>query len=77
TSLEALHQSWRDFHTHKHVFVELEIREHFNFPKGHSTEHYEPSIRALGTADGYNTEHPERLHIDFAKLAYGASNKQS
>ncbi|KAI0643893.1 hypothetical protein C8Q79DRAFT_914885 [Trametes meyenii] len=76
-SLNALHQSWLDYHRYKAVFVELGIRSHFNFPKGHSTEHYEPSIRSVGTADGYNTEHPERLHIDYAKLAYGASNKQS
>ncbi|KAI8989225.1 hypothetical protein BD414DRAFT_415618 [Trametes punicea] len=76
-SLKSLHETWRDFHTYKTVFVDLEIREHFNFPKGHSMEHYELSIRSLGTADGYSTEHPERLHIDFAKLAYGASNKQS
>ncbi|CDO72633.1 hypothetical protein BN946_scf184985.g52 [Trametes cinnabarina] len=76
-SLNALHHAWTDYHRFKHVFVELEIREHFNFPKGHSMEHYEPSIRALGAADGYSTEHPERLHIDFAKLAYGASNKQA
>ncbi|KAL1945879.1 hypothetical protein VTO73DRAFT_1881 [Trametes versicolor] len=77
SSLEALHQSWLDYHKYKVVFVELDIREHFNFPKGHSMEHYEPSIRSVGTADGYSTEHPERLHIDFAKLAYGASNKQA
>ncbi|KAH9853324.1 hypothetical protein C2E23DRAFT_868160 [Lenzites betulinus] len=76
-TLEALHQAWRDFHTYKHVFIELEIREHFNFPKGHSMEHYEPSIRSVGTANGYNTEHPKRLHIDIAKLAYGVSNKQA
>ncbi len=76
-SLDALHAAWKDYHKYKTVFIELEIRQHFNFPKGHSTEHYEPSIRSLGTADGYSTEHPERLHIDFAKLAYGASNKQS
>ncbi|KAH9852900.1 hypothetical protein C2E23DRAFT_729774 [Lenzites betulinus] len=76
-SLDALHAAWKDYHKYKTVFVELEIRQHFNFPKGHSTEHYEPSIRSLGTADGYSTEHPERLHIDFAKLAYGASNKKS
>ncbi|OJT07287.1 hypothetical protein TRAPUB_1855, partial [Trametes pubescens] len=77
SSLEALHQSWLDYHKYKAVFVKLEIREHFNFPKGHSMEHYEPSIRSVGTADGYSTEHPECLHIDFAKLAYGASNKQA
>ncbi|KAI0640990.1 hypothetical protein C8Q79DRAFT_1099175 [Trametes meyenii] len=75
-TLNGLHQSWLAYHKYKSVFVELKIREHFNFPKGHSTEHYEPSIRGVGTADGYSTEHPERLHIDFAKLAYGASNKQ-
>ncbi|CDO76939.1 hypothetical protein BN946_scf185006.g21 [Trametes cinnabarina] len=76
-SLDALNQAWRDFHEYKVVFIELGIREHFNFPKGHSMEHYEVSIRSLGTADGYSTEYPECLHIDFAKLAYGASNKQS
>jgi hypothetical protein len=31
---------------------------------------------ALGSADGYNTEFPERLHINFAKEAYKASNKR-
>ncbi|TBU36434.1 hypothetical protein BD309DRAFT_848016, partial [Dichomitus squalens] len=76
-SLDALHQSWTDFHKHKIVFVERGIRKDFNFPKAHSTEHYERAIRELGTADGYSTEHPERLHIDYAKVAYGASNKQS
>ncbi|KAI0675158.1 hypothetical protein C8Q78DRAFT_965124 [Trametes maxima] len=72
----GLHRSWSNYHKCKAIFIELEIRRHFNFPKGHSTEHYELSIRSVGTADGYSTEHPERLHIDFAKLAYGASNKQ-
>lgn len=76
-SLDSLHSTWLDFHHHKNVFVDLGIRQHFNFPKGHSTEHYELSIHALGSADGYSTEHPERLHIDFAKMAYSASNKQA
>ena len=30
----------------------------------------------MGSADGYNSESPERLHIDFAKEAYCASNKR-
>ncbi|KAG6898683.1 hypothetical protein C0993_005159, partial [Termitomyces sp. T159_Od127] len=34
------------------------------------------AIRALGSADGYNTESPERLHIDLAKEVYRASNKR-
>lgn len=33
-------------------------------------------IYSFGSADGYNTELPERLHIDFAKSAYLASNKR-
>ena len=37
--------------------------------------HYVACIHALGSADGYNTESPEHLHIDFAKEAYCASNK--
>lgn len=74
-SLDNLQSAWADFHQYKHVFVEAGIREDFNFPKAHSTEHYRLSIEMLGTADGYSTEGPERLHIDFAKVAYGASNK--
>ncbi|KAJ7906533.1 hypothetical protein B0H13DRAFT_1880510 [Mycena leptocephala] len=50
---------------------ELVQAEHFNIPKIHSLEHYEPSIRLFGSADGFNTESPERLHIDYAKNAYG------
>ncbi|KAG1884906.1 hypothetical protein F4604DRAFT_1676341 [Suillus subluteus] len=34
------------------------------------------SIKLFGAADGFNTELPERLHIDFAKEAYRASNKR-
>ncbi|KAJ7801016.1 hypothetical protein B0H14DRAFT_3092502 [Mycena olivaceomarginata] len=33
-------------------------------------------IRLFGSADGFNTESPERLHIDYAKNAYRASNRK-
>jgi hypothetical protein len=62
------------FHLHKDVFIELRPGEGFNIPKFHSMLHYIESIRSLGSADGYNTESPERLHIDYAKKAYRASN---
>ncbi|KLO11904.1 hypothetical protein SCHPADRAFT_830275, partial [Schizopora paradoxa] len=75
-SLDAMQSALDDFHARKDVFVRLEIREHFNIPKVHSMQHYIDSIRLLGTADGYNTELPERLHIDYAKNAYRASNKR-
>jgi hypothetical protein len=38
--------------------------------------HYVRTIRQLGSADGYNTEGSERLHIDYAKEAYRASNRR-
>ncbi|KAI0342945.1 hypothetical protein BDW22DRAFT_1439756 [Trametopsis cervina] len=76
-SLVQLKTAWLNFHTHKQVFVRLGIRQNFNgIPKLHSMSHYIDSIRCLGAADGYSTEGPERLHIDFAKLAYRASNRK-
>ena len=38
--------------------------------------HYVEAIRSRGTADGYNTEVSERLHIDYARDGYRASNKK-
>jgi hypothetical protein len=38
--------------------------------------HYFASIKLRGSADGYNTEWSERLHIDFAKEGYRASNRR-
>ncbi|KAJ7225087.1 Zn-finger domain-containing protein [Mycena rebaudengoi] len=73
-TLDALENSLKTFHAHKQVFIDLGIREHFNIPKFHAIQHYVDAIRALGSADGYNTESPERLHIDFAKKAYQATN---
>ncbi|KAJ7445474.1 hypothetical protein FB451DRAFT_1343619 [Mycena latifolia] len=58
------------------VLIRLGIHEHFNIPKLHSLQHYVDAIRSLGSADRYNTEAPERLHIDFAKKAYRSSNKR-
>ena len=74
--LDALEQCLKTFHENKEVIVDLKIQEHFNIPKLHAIMHYMTFIRALGSADGYNTESPERLHIDFAKEAYHATNKR-
>ena len=38
--------------------------------------HYIEAISSRGSADGYNTEASERLHIDYAKEGYRASNKK-
>ncbi|KAJ7266482.1 hypothetical protein B0H12DRAFT_1010761, partial [Mycena haematopus] len=75
-TLATLQASLDAFHSHKDVFIELGIREHFNIPKLHALQHYVDGIVYLGSADGYNTEAPERLHIDMAKKAYQASNRR-
>ncbi|KAG6824370.1 hypothetical protein H0H92_007076, partial [Tricholoma furcatifolium] len=75
-SLAHLDGAWRVFHENKHVFVDLEIRQHFNISKLHNIKHYLDSIRELGSASGFNTEATERLHIDLAKVGYRASNKK-
>lgn len=75
-SLSCLESAWVTFHANKHVFKNINIREHFNIPKLHSAEHYALSIHKLGTADGFNTEATERLHIDYTKRGYAASNKK-
>ncbi|KIM38488.1 hypothetical protein M413DRAFT_30038 [Hebeloma cylindrosporum] len=75
-TLAKLEECLKIFHENKNIFIELGIREHFNIPKLHFILHYLECIRSLGSADGYNSESPERLHIDFAKAAYRASNKR-
>ncbi|KAG1884751.1 hypothetical protein F4604DRAFT_1878691 [Suillus subluteus] len=66
------------FHANKDVFINLSARnsEDFNFAKLHLLEHYTDSICCFGTTDNYNTEATERLHIDYAKDVYRATNKK-
>ena len=73
-TLQGLDNTLALFHQNKSVFVDLDVRQHFNIPKLHSLIHYRSSISRFGTTDNYNTEQSERLHIDFAKNAYRATN---
>ena len=73
-TLDQLHDALSVFHDNRAIFLDLGVRVHFNFPKMHSLTHYVPSIRLFGTTDNYNTEQTERLHIDFTKDAYCATN---
>lgn len=75
-SLDKLDKAWSAIHENKSIFVELGIRTHFNMPKFHSLIHYVSSVHTHGTLDGYNTESPERLHIDYAKTPFRASNRR-
>ncbi|KAJ3807099.1 hypothetical protein F5876DRAFT_90747 [Lentinula aff. lateritia] len=74
SSLIALDESLADFHAKKDIFITLNVRKHFNFPKLHFLSHYSRAIKYFGTTDNYNTKTTERLHIDFTKDAYQASN---
>jgi hypothetical protein len=75
-TLDLLQKAIDQFHDNKHVFVQLGIRTNFNLPKLHFAAHYIQKIKFFGTTDNFNTEYTERLHIDFAKDAYRATNKK-
>ncbi|KAH7872867.1 uncharacterized protein C8R40DRAFT_1150820 [Lentinula edodes] len=75
-SLTSVDAALALFHENKDIFIELGAREHFNIPKIHFLCHYVRAFKLFGTSDNYNTEATERLHIDFAKDAYRASNRK-
>ncbi|KAH9983002.1 hypothetical protein BJV77DRAFT_954754 [Russula vinacea] len=74
-SLERMDRAWSAIHENKKIFLELHICKNFNIPKFHSLIHYVSAVCSYGTLDGYNTESPECLHIDFAKVPFRAGNK--
>lgn len=75
--LTVLESDLREFHDYKDIFTSTKVlatkQEFHGIPKIHMLRHYAESIRQLGTTDGYNTELPERLHIDYVKVSYRAS----
>jgi len=73
-TLQLLEDALERFHENKSIFVDLGVRENFNLPKLHFANHYVEMIKRYGTTDNVNTEYTERLHIDFAKDAYDATN---
>ena len=75
-TISCLRQSLVVFHENKDIFIDLGMRDHFNVPKIHSLIHYCSSILLFGATDNYNTEQTERLHIDFMKDAYRATNNK-
>ncbi|KZP10902.1 hypothetical protein FIBSPDRAFT_757434 [Athelia psychrophila] len=74
-TLAKLQDALERFHSNKDVFIDAGIRNDFNIPKLHSILHYIQAIRQLGSADGFNTEAPERLHIEYTKKAYAGSSR--
>lgn len=76
TTLRQLDDALSEFHAKKGIFCELGIREHLNFPKLHSLQHYVTGIKLFGTADGTNTAQSEHLHITLAKEPWRRSNRK-
>ncbi|KAF8808413.1 Zn-finger domain-containing protein [Phlegmacium glaucopus] len=62
-TLLALKTALKMFHKNKDVFIQEGIREHFNIPKIHQMLHWRRYALV-------------RLHIDYAKEGYRASNKK-
>ncbi|KAJ3722652.1 hypothetical protein C8R42DRAFT_696108 [Lentinula raphanica] len=75
-TLQYMQNELDTWHKYRDYFIDKGAREHFNIPKFHSLLHYIDSIRWIGTTDNSNTEGFERLHIDFAKEGWRASNKR-
>jgi hypothetical protein len=80
TELNEMEEALKTFHRLKKVVVRLEMLESESkfdwIPKLHMIGHYALSVREFGTPDGYNSETPERLHIEFAKKGWLASNRR-
>ncbi|KAG1873270.1 hypothetical protein C8R48DRAFT_669873 [Suillus tomentosus] len=74
SSIDALEMALDEFHANKGIFEDLGVHNNFNIPKLHFLQHYAELIKLFGTTDNFNTEATERLHIDFAKDAYAATN---
>ncbi|KZV66206.1 hypothetical protein PENSPDRAFT_689159 [Peniophora sp. CONT] len=75
-TLTQLAAALKRFHKYKDVFETMGARTHFNLPKLHSLAHYVDSIKLFGTADNFNTSYSERLHIDYTKSAWRATNRK-
>jgi len=76
TTFGYLRDALQRFRQHRQYFLDCKIRKHFSIPKFHSLLHYIESIELFGTTDNYNTEMFERLHIDFAKHGWRATNQR-
>lgn len=75
-TLKYMEDALMTWEENRSFFLETSIRNDFNIPKFHSLLHYVDSIRLFGATDNYNTEMFERLHIDFAKHGWRASNRR-
>jgi len=72
--LAQMNDALHEFHLNCDILVALGVCNDFNIPKLHNSSHYFELIQLYGTADNFNTEFTEWLHIDLAKDAYALTN---
>ena len=72
--LAQMNNALHAFHLNHNILVSLGIHNDFNIPKLHNSGHYFELIQLYGTANNFNTEFTERLHIDLTKDAYALTN---
>ena len=75
-TLDAMERALQLYHDNRQVFIDLGIRNDFNFPKDHFLNHYRELIEFFGTTDNFNTEYTECLHIDLVKEAFRSTNSK-
>jgi hypothetical protein len=79
TDLAHLEYELDTFHKSKDVLIArgyYQSSARFDrIAKLHALSHYVDAVREFGTPDGYSTEVPEHLHIEYAKVPWRASNK--
>src|SRR6267378_521115 len=73
-TLDLLDKALQMCHDNQDIFIDLGICVFFNFPKDHFNNHYRMLIELYGTADNFNTEYTERLHINLTKDVFRATN---
>ncbi|KAF8593860.1 hypothetical protein BDV93DRAFT_460130, partial [Ceratobasidium sp. AG-I] len=80
TDLQAMEADLATFHEYKQLLIARGVYEsdaRFDkIPKLHMLKHYAHTVRELGMPDGFNTETPEHLHIEYAKVPWRASSKK-
>lgn len=73
-TLGYMRQALERWRNNKSYFVTVGCRKHYLIPKFHALVHYVDCIQYFGTTDNFNTEMFERLHIEFSKKGWRASN---
>jgi hypothetical protein len=66
-TLAQMDDTLQALHDNCDIFISLGVHAHFNIPKLHNISHYLELIELFGTADNFNTEYTEHLHINMAK----------